>query len=428
MCILYNIAFLVFLFFYAPIFLLKKRRHGIFLRLGLYPKGLIERLSERKNIWVHAVSVGEVIAVSALVKAIRQRHPEFRIVFTTVTETGNAAAKNILPDSDIILYLPFDISFIIRKVISYIRPCFIVITETEIWPNLIMCLYESNIKIFLANGRISDSSFKRYRIIKPFLAGLLKKISLCCMQTRESSSRILQLGARQSGTVVSGNMKFDSAFLDNISEKDKDSLRHALGIDHAGQLMVAGSTHKGEEAIILRTYKRLKDKFPGVRLVVAPRHIDRAAETAKTAQALGIKTARFSDIGEGSNAISIESVLILDKIGSLKKLYSIAEIVFVGGSMVKKGGQNMIEPAVFGKPIIMGPYTNNFRDIIDMFLKEDAIMVADSEERLFGMCNMLLQDADSRERLGERARSIVARNKGSAQRTLDLIENENVFL
>ena len=433
MYIIYDIVFVVFLFFYVPIFFFKKRkRHGIGLRLGFYPKELINKLSGRKNVWVHAVSVGEVMAVSPLVKAIHEKYPAYRIVFTTVTETGNTAAKKILSENDIALYMPFDLSFIVGRVISFIRPCLLVITETELWPNLIMCASKYRIKIFLVNGRISDSSFKKYKIVKPLLSSIVKKIHLSCMQTTSDKNKILHLGVADRKIVVLGNMKFDSALLNICSGHERQHLQEALNLNK--QLIVAGSTHKGEEEIILEIYKKLKIKFPAIALVIAPRHIERATEIAQIADREGLKPLYLSKIMtvnypvKAAPPVYPDSVIILDVIGMLNSLYSLAEIVFIGGSLVEKGGQNIIEPAVFSKPVIIGPYTHNFRDIVDMFLREKAVVVVKSKSMLFNELNLLLKDEMLCSRLGRKARLVVEANRGIAEKTLSLIENENVFL
>ena len=433
MYIIYDIVFVVFLFFYVPIFFFKKRkRHGIGLRLGFYPKELINKLSGRKNVWVHAVSVGEVMAVWPLVKAIHEKYPAYRIVFTTVTETGNTAAKKILSENDIALYLPFDLSFIVGRVISFIRPCLLVITETELWPNLIMCASKYRIKIFLVNGRISDSSFKKYKIVKPLLSPIVKKINLSCMQTTSDKNKILHLGVADRKIVVLGNMKFDSALLNICSGHERQHLQEALNLNK--QLIVAGSTHKGEEEIILEIYKKLKIKFPAIALVIAPRHIERATEIAQIADREGLKPLYLSKIMtvnypvKAAPPVYPDSVIILDVIGMLNSLYSLAEIVFIGGSLVEKGGQNIIEPAVFSKPVIIGPYTHNFRDIVEMFLREKAVVVVKSKSMLFNELNLLLKDEMLCSRLGRKARLVVEANRGIAEKTLSLIENENVFL
>lgn len=428
MTILYNIVFIIFLFFYIPLFLSKKRRRkGVLLRLGIYSRHLISRLSGRKNIWIHAVSVGEIIAVAPLVENIRLKHPGYRIVFSTVTETGNIAATKILSEDDIALYLPFDLSFIVRKAIGYIRPSFLVITETELWPNLILTARKMGVKVFLVNGRISDSSFKKYRIAMGLLAPVLRHINLICMQTEEYSQRIISLGAYRQRVFVSGNMKFDSAFLGYVSCQKSEALKSMLCLDQDSRLMAAGSTHPGEELIVLSSYKKLKPEFPGLRLIIAPRHVERAHEVMQAAQHLRLDAVLFSCLSAGKSMPS-GAIIVLDIIGRLKEIYSISDIVFIGGSLVKRGGQNMIEPAVFSKPIILGPHTYNFRDITDMFLENHAVVIAKSQASLEGIVSGLLKDEGLAKTLGEKARYVVESNRGAAERTLKAIEDEGVFL
>jgi 3-deoxy-D-manno-octulosonic-acid transferase len=428
MKIIYNIAFIIFSFFYIPVFLLKKRRReGVLLRLGIYNKALLASLSAKKNIWIHAVSVGEVGAVAPFISQIHEKYPEYRIVLSTVTETGNAAAKRILSEDDIAIYLPFDLSFIVKKVIGNIRPVFIVLTETELWPNLISKAYNMGIKVFLVNGRISDSSFKRYCLARPFLAPVLKNLCLLCMQTESYGKRIISLGAYKPRVFVLGNMKFDSAFLDYVSDQKKNMLRNILRILPGSIFMVAGSTHPGEEEMILNTYIAIKRKFPDFQLLIAPRHIERANDIIRIAQDMNIETALFSQVSRTNKSAS-GRIILLDSIGWLKDIYSLADVVFVGGSLIRKGGQNMIEPAVFSRPIIIGPYTHNFHDIVHMFMQKNAIAIVKSGQALTETTKRLIEDRNFAKMLGQRAKSVVESNRGVVKKILGLIENEGVFL
>ena len=429
MSILYNIVFIIFAFFYLPIFLFKgKRRQGIGLRFGAYSKQLVKSLGGKKNIWIHAVSVGEVMAVLPLIKLIRERHPDYRIVITTVTETGNSAAKRIKRDDEIVLFLPFDITFVIKKVIRYIAPIVLIIVETELWPNLIREIARSRIKIFLVNGRISDNSLGKYRLIKPLLKNMLAKISLFFMQTEEQRIRIISLGADASRVTVSGNMKFDNVSSNDSSKQDKEKIRLLLGLDACDRLFIAGSTHPGEEEIVLNSYIELKEKFSNLRLLIAPRHIDRAKEIQRLIIDLGLIPVFVSSLfGASSNATN-KDILILDTIGQLRSFYNIAETAFVGGSLIKRGGQNMIEPAAFAKPLLLGPHTDNFRDIVEMFLKNSAIIVVEDEEALTESLRGLLSDATLRDSLGRSAQLVVQSGRGATMRILQSIEDEKIFL
>ncbi len=429
MSIIYNIIFILFAFFYLPLFLFKgKRRQGLALRFGVYPKSLISRLSEKKNIWVHAVSVGEVMAVLPLIKQIREKHPDYRVVLTTVTETGNVAAEKSKLGDEIVIFLPFDITFIVRRVFSYIMPAALIIVETELWPNLISEAASSGVKTFLVNGRISDNSFGRYKIIKPLLKRLLAKIAKLFMQTEDQKIRIISLGADSSRVLVSGNMKFDNVFSEDIFEPNEEEIRLSLGLDSCNRLFIAGSTHPGEEEMILGSYMKLMERLVNLRLLIAPRHIERVKDLQRLIIDQGLNPVLVSGLSAKSSRISVKDIMILDSIGGLRNLYSIAEIVFVGGSLVKRGGQNMIEPAALAKPILLGPHTYNFRDITAMLIQGDGVIVVADRDALAESLKGLLEDGDFRIGLGKRAQKLVRLSKGATSRILTYIEDEKIFL
>ncbi len=428
MSIIYNIIFILFAFFYLPLFLFKgKRRQGLALRFGLYPKSLINRLREKKNIWVHAVSVGEVMAVLPLIKQIREKHPDYRVVITTVTETGNVAAEKSKLGDEIVIFLPFDITFIVRRVFSYIMPVALIIVETELWPNLINEAADSGVKTFLVNGRISDNSFGRYKIIRPLLKRFLAKIAKLFMQTEDQKIRIVYLGADPSRVLVSGNMKFDNVFSEDTFKFNEEEIRSSLALGSLDRLFIAGSTHPGEEEMAISSYMELKKKFSGLRLLIAPRHIERVKELQRLITDQGLNPVLVSGLSTKSAKISVKDILVLDTIGQLRSLYSIAEIVFVGGSLVKRGGQNMIEPAALAKPILLGPYTYNFRDIAAMLIQGDGAIVVADRDALTGSLRSLLEDVDFRIGLGKRAQKLARLSKGATLRILAHIEDEKIF-
>lgn len=428
MGVLYNIVFIVFAFFYLPLFLFKgKRRKGLSLRFGIYPERLIRTLRGAKNIWVHAVSVGEVMAAAPLIGMIAERHPGYRVVITTVTETGNIAAEKIKNDTDVVLFLPFDITFVIRRVIRYIMPSALIIVETELWPNLISQAAACGIKVFLVNGRISDRSVGRYGLIKPLLKKFFSRITLLLMQTESQKQRVISLGAEPSKVKVTANMKFDNDYPEDAFGTDRRRLKESLGIDNDAALFIAGSTHPGEEEVILSSYVKLKKRFSTLRLLIAPRHIERTQELEKLAPHYGLKAFRVSYAAESRLRLPAEGILILDTIGRLRSLYGIADIVFIGGSLVRKGGQNMIEPAFFAKPVLLGPHTYNFRDIVEILLKSKAVSIIKDEDSLTESVTGLLQDASLRRSLGRNAKAAVESNRGAAADTLGLIENEGIF-
>lgn len=423
MGIIYNIIFISLAFFYIPVFLIRKRkRRGVAFRFGVYPKALIDRLKERENIWIHAVSVGETMAVSSLIRRLRSSYPGYRLVITTVTETGNSVAKRLAGENDIVLFLPFDITFIIRRVIAYIRPSLLIIAETELWPNLIREADKSKVPVMLINGRISDRSFKGYAFLRFMIAPILRKITLFLMQTDTDRERIIYLGAEDSKVRSSGNIKFDNSLFVDLSDDEKKELYSYLNIKKGEKLLVAGSTHTGEEEAVVEAFKSLKNQFNSLRLLIAPRHVERTSDIEDIVAGYNLKPVRVSELMAERDTASSEKIFILDTIGHLKNFYSIADVVFMGGSLVRKGGQNMIEPAVFAKPIIFGPYTFNFRDITELFLRKKAALMVNDASSLKEAIASLLRDPALCKSLGERAKRIVEENRGATDITMKAIE------
>jgi len=422
MTIIYNIIFILFAIIYIPIFLFKgRKREGVGLRLGIYPDALKRSLSAKKNIWVHAVSVGEVLASSPILEKLRDRYPEHRLVITTVTETGNLVAKKVANSDDIVLFLPFDVSFIVKKVISYINPTALIILETEIWPNLIIQSAKMNIPIFIVNGRISDDSFGRYLLIRPILKGILSSVKIFLMQSDVDRERIIALGAEAERVFTAGNIKFDKTEDIVISKEKKSDLRLSLKLSETDKLFVAGSTHPKEEAIIFSSYQELKKRYNNLKLLIAPRHPERADEICGLAFQYGFDSVRVSQLSAVSSQHSASHVYILDTVGQLRGFYSIADAVFIGGSLIKKGGQNMIEPALFAKPILFGPHTYNFRDITRLFMDKEAAILVKDKTGLVKSVSDILEDPESANRLGALAREIIDSNSGASDRMVEVI-------
>jgi 3-deoxy-D-manno-octulosonic-acid transferase len=390
------------------------------MRLGKLPN--LNLLKETKPIWIHAVSVGEVNAVRSLIEGLRREYVNRNFIISTVTKTGNTLAKSIAKDNDKVIYLPLDLSFIVKKVISSVSPSIFILTETEIWPNLIYKLEKENIPVILVNGRISNHSFKKYRIVRFLLKDILKKISVFCMQTDKDRERILYLGAPKERIFVTGNMKFDTTDYTD-SKIDYTDYREKLGLKVEDQLIVAGSTHPGEEEILLEVYKILLDDFRNLRLLIAPRHIERAKDIEKIVAKYGFNSIRVSQLNQNSIPRDQKTVFILDTIGELIFFYAISDIVFVGGSLIKKGGHNILEPAFFAKPIIFGQYMFNFQDICDLFLNNKAAIMVHNKEELMQKIRELLQSPLERQNLSQRAKDLVLKNQGATERNLNLIRN-----
>ncbi|MCK4860177.1 MAG: 3-deoxy-D-manno-octulosonic acid transferase [Candidatus Omnitrophica bacterium] len=385
------------------------------MRLGFFPSFLIQKI-KKPTIWLHAVSVGEIISANSLLDNIRAKYPQHQLIISTITATGNEVARQIAGDKDLVIYLPYDLSFIVNRVIKRFSPLLFIILETEIWPNLINVLANRKIPLLIVNGRISQSSFKKYQRVKFLLSPLLQKVSSYCMQTKEDVQRIISLGAPDEKVKVSGNMKFDLQV--SVSRYKKSD----LGLKEQDILFIAASTHPGEEEIILEVYKGIDARK--LRLLIAPRHIERAGEIGRLIQREKLTSQRFSNLNKTPQSATSnpQPVLLLDSVGELKSLLSIADIVFVGGSLIKKGGHNVLEPAFFGKPILFGRYMFNFKEIASLFLQgEGAMSVNDPDELKKAICD-LLDDNKKRNELGRRAKQILEQNRGATQRNMEVIE------
>lgn len=418
MFILYDLIFTIIAIIYFPVYLFKGKFHAGFLsRLGFIPKGL----SLNRPVWIHAVSVGEAMAVRGLVEGLRKAYPERKFVISTVTPTGNKVAFGAAKEGDFVTYLPLDISFVVRSIIKRIKPSLFIIAETEIWPNLIQCLYKNKIPIVTVNGRLSDASFKGYLSIKFLVKAILEKISLFCVQTSRDKERLMRLGVGGEEIKVTGNMKFDAA---KICAKihDPADLRAQMDFHPEDKILVAGSTHPQEDEIILAVYKDLLSEFHGLKLIIAPRHPERSREISKIASRFGFRSAMASGFPFKCDDCIESPVFIVDIIGRLFNFYSIADIVFVGGSLVKKGGQNILEPASLSKPVIFGPFMFNFRDIADLFLSNDAAVMVRGQQELKRSIAYFLNNFTRALEMGERAKQLTLQNQGATGKTIEWIK------
>jgi len=418
MFILYDLIFLIFALIYLPIYLFKGKFHRGFLnRLGILPKDL----DLNRPIWIHAVSLGEAISVRGLVEELRKVYPGKRFVISTVTSTGNKIAGTIAKPGDRVIYLPLDFSFTVRSVINKINPSLFIIAETEIWPNLIAYLYKKGVPIVTVNGRISDNSFRGYSAVKFLIKPILNKIRLFCVQTETDAERLKQLGVCPDRIKVTGNLKFDINAC-AVSEKGSVDYRHNIGLGPQDRLLVAVSTHPGEEKIILGAYKNLLKEFPGLRLLIAPRHTERTPEVEKEILKSGLSVLRISQSSQ--QVVKPQTVFILDTVGNLRDFYTTADIVFVGGSLIKKGGHNILEPAYAGKPVIFGPHMFNFHDIARMFLDNNAAIEVQTQEALESSIRGLLRNSLKAIQLTRNANMVIAKNRGA---TLKIIESFNAM-
>jgi len=417
MYLLYSALLAAGLLVTLPYWLWEMSRHGKYhaglaQRLGRTPEGLTSPPG-RPVIWVHAVSVGEVLAVSALVPELCLRFPQHRVVVSTTTDTGQQLAVKHFGE-DNVFYFPMDFGFAIRPYLRLLHPELIVIAETEFWPNFLRLAHAVGTRIAVVNARISDRSFPRYRRWRFLLAGVLRVIDLFLAQTEEDALRLRTIGAPGERVHVSGNLKFDlppPAMPPIVA-----SLRAALG--DAGPVIVCGSTVEGEEPLLLRAFEDILASDPQAVMILAPRRPERFAEVGRLLESLGI---RFWKRSLWNGEALAGGVLLVDTIGELAALYSLADIAFVGGSLVPSGGHNIIEPAQHGVATVVGRYTENFRDIVRLFQSRDALRVVGPAELSLVFMELISNPA-ARADLGRRGAETLRSQTGATQRTADAME------
>lgn len=394
-----------------------KYRRSIGQRLGNLPVELQARLKQGEWIWIHAVSVGETAAVAPLIKALKEEYPRYQILLSTVTETGQEMAKKNLPQIDAHLFFPLDFSFAISKILDVITPKVFVLAETEIWPNFLHHLNKHNVPVLLVNGRISEKSFKHYQMAKSFMRKVLSNINQFSMQTKLDAERIIAMGAFPETVKVNGNLKFDQHH-STLSAEERKSLVKELKIPANAHLLVVGSTHPGEEEIILDVFKKIHEKDPDLIMILVPRHPERFLNVENLIIKARLPYVRKTKLVAGKK---LQPIILLDTIGELAKIYSLASIVFMGGTLVPIGGHNILEPALYSKAILFGPNMQNFVEIANLFKeKRAAIQVRDKQE-LSSTLLELLSDAHKRARLGQAAIKVIEENQGATKRNLELI-------
>ncbi len=404
-----------------PWFLWKGRSTGKYLRtfqerFGRLPVYL--NVDGDPSVWIHAVSVGEVLAARPLVPALRQRLPRHRIFLSTTTMTGNAVAKKTVRGIDGLFYAPFDFPHPVRHALEVLNPSVLVLVETELWPNLIHEAHRRGTRIALVNGRISPRSFPRYQRVAGFARRVLSEIDLFLMQGEPHAERIRAMGAPADRVAVTGNLKFDAVEPARLPERVVRLLQGGTSAT-SRPLWIAGSTVEGEEELVLTAFHRVRERVPQARLLVAPRHPERFAQVPLLVEAAGFRCLRRSGLDPA--AWQDGEVMLLDTLGELSQLYALASVVFVGGSLVPSGGHNILEPAVAGKPVIVGPHMENFQEIADQFRLEQAMVQVGSADELGEEVASLLLDHHRRLGLGERARQLVGRNRGAVDRSTDAL-------
>ena len=377
-------------------------------------------MDAEQSIWIHAVSVGEVLTARPLVRDLRARYPRLRVFLSTTTLAGQQLARRSVQDVDAVFYFPFDLNVFVRRTLDLVRPRLFIMMETEIWPNLLRECRRRGIKTAIVNGRLSQRSYPRYRMVRGFMKRVLDDIDRFCVQSEESARRFIDLGANPSSVTVTGSLKFDSLDLaPSIQSRARERVLRHLRVPANRAVLVAGSTMKGEEAAVLRAFRRVRSASPNALLILAPRHPERFADVARMSREEGLKTVLRTELP--IDAEPRADVVILDTIGELATIYQIATVVFVGGSLVATGGHNILEPAVFGKPIVFGPHMENFAEIAAAFVANGAGVQVHGERELDDTLRSLMTDPVRRARLGAAARALVEANRGAKDKSLQVL-------
>ncbi len=424
MYILYSLALACALLFSLPwwalqVLRLGKYRAGLSERLGFIPPRL-RRQAKAGSVWIHAVSVGEVLAVSRLVDELKKSAPQRPVFVSTTTATGQKLARERFGE-DQVFFMPLDFGLAVRAYLDLLRPSLLVLAETEFWPNLLHLARKRGAPIAIVNARVSDRSFPRYRRFRRLFARVLAEVDLFLAQTEEDARRLREIGAAAERVQVSGNLKFDVRSAP--ASPFQEDLRRVLGKD--SMVIVCGSTAEGEEELLLQAFQEVLRRFPSVVMVLAPRHPERFEKVANLVTAKGIALTRRSSLTATTDlaASSLSGgVFLLDSLGELASVYALAGVAFVGGSLLAGvGGHNILEPAQHGVPVLAGPYTANFREIVNIFEHGQGIKIV-TAENLSGELLRLLADGQERRRLGERARQLFLDNTGATDRTLQALQ------
>lgn len=420
----YSLLLTLVLLAWSPSLLLgalgiRRHREGWRERLGCYPEALVARLQEIHPVWVHAVSVGEVGAAAVLAALWTARRPKLSLLLSTVTGTGREVARRSFSQAAGVVYFPLDFPMIVHRALTAVRPRLILLTETEIWPNFLRACAASKVPVAIINGRISPRSFRRYRLVRPFIRRVLQCVDLFCMQTGADAERVLELGADPERVHVVGNLKFDAA-----PQTDASSLaerwRQELKIEAGQPVLVAGSTHAGEEEALLQAFCLVRREFPDLLLILAPRHPDRLAAVEAVIAANGLAVVRRSALARARGGA--KEVVLLDTVGELSALYAVGSVTFVGGSLIPRGGHNLLEPALHGRPVLFGPHMENFAEASSIFVEHGAAVQVNDAEELARQLARLLRDPAARDRMGKAALEALAAHRGACERTVTLLE------
>ena len=419
MWFLYEFLYVIGFVLYLPRALWRRRfpHRGWVMRLGRYPKALLQRLGGRQTLWVHAVSVGEVLAVLPLVEALGRADPDDPIVLSTITPGGFEVASRRLGERASVVYFPLDLSGCVARAFDQLRPRLLMLVESELWPTVIRTAHARGVPVAVVNGRISARTVRRYRWVGPWQTGMLRRVDAFLMQSQEDADRLLRLGAPADHVQVVGSLKWDASLSARPTAEAIGALAARIGCNGRQAVVVAGSTHRGEERVILDAFQHLCDTHPNLRLIIAPRHLERLTEVEALIRHAGYRSVRLSALGQGA----AWDVGVVDSFGQLPVYYGLATVVFIGGSLIPHGGQNPLEAASLGKPVLFGPSMHNFSVISHQLLAHHAACQVSGPADLASLIGELLDQPQQAAEMGRRAQALTEQFQGATVRTLEAL-------
>jgi 3-deoxy-D-manno-octulosonic-acid transferase len=397
-------------------------QRGFLQRFGYYDGNFKQEITNRRVVWLHAVSVGEVNLCTQMIRSLEQLMPNLKIVVSTTTTTGMGELQKRLPKHISKVYYPIDGRKWVARTLGTIHPEAVVLVEAEIWPNFIWRVRQMGVPLFLVNARLSERSFRGYKRFAFLFRPLFAAFTGVGVQNQEDAARLCELGCRPEAVHVVGSLKFDAARLDERRATNVPAMLRQVGVQPGARLLVGGSTHPGEEALLAEQFLRLRSRFPDLFLVLVPRHFERSKEVGRELRQRGVKFVYRSELtGKSSYPPGEIECLLVNTTGELKYFYEYATVIFVGKSLTAQGGQNPIEPGALGKPMVFGPHMQNFAEVVAGFLAQDAAVQVQDAVELEKVLSELLADAARRERLGRNAVKVVRENLGAIERTMNMI-------
>lgn len=424
--LIYNVLFPVVFVAMLPYYVWRMLRRGgygkgFLQRLGWYDADVKAQLAAKPRLWVHAVSVGEMYVALRFIEGWRQAHPEAAFVVTTNTSTAHRLAGKAMNPADVLLYFPVDFPLVVRSVLHRLKPVRLIMTEGELWPNLLHAARARGIPLALINGRVSDRSFPRYRRLRGVFGPVLRTFDVICAQGRQDAERYVAIGADPAHVVVTGSAKYDVALQAPGDPAKGRAILAEAGIPATASVLLGGSTWAGEEEILLDAYRRLKAVHPELVLVLVPRHAERRDEVMAAIRARGLSVVQRSAMADRPASAAVPDVLLADTTGELRHIYTAGDVVFVGKSLTQHGGQNVIEPAACGKAVVVGPNMENFPDIMQDFREAGAIVQVADAAQFAVEVERLLGDTVCRQAMGDKARAVVDARRGGIRHMVEAI-------